>query len=124
MATPLDEETYISLETFRKDGSGVKTPVWAAAQGGKLVVVTDGTSFKVKRIKNDPKVRVAACDSRGNVRGSFFDGTCRILDATESDRAEATLKAKYGFQYRALNFFSKIGGRFGRRAYLEITVAS
>ena len=69
-STPLDDEQYINLETFRKDGSGVKTPVWAAAQDGKLVVMTDGTSHKVKRIRADPKVRAAACDARGTVNGA------------------------------------------------------
>ena len=120
--TPLDDEQYINLETFRKDGSGVKTPVWAAAQDGKLVVMTDGTSHKVKRVRADPKVRAAACDARGNVRGPFYAGTCRVLDEAGAARAEATLKKKYGFQYKALNLFSRIGGRFGRRAYLEISI--
>ena len=59
MSTPLDGETYISLETFRKDGSGVKTPVWAAALDGKLVVMTDGTSHKVKRLRSNPAATAA-----------------------------------------------------------------
>ena len=122
MTTALDAERYINLETFRKDGSGVKTPVWAAALDGKLVVMTDGTSYKVKRLRNNPKVRVAACSARGDVRGPWHEGTCRVLDADGSQRAEAALKGKYGLQYKVLNFFSRLGGRYGRRAYLEVTV--
>jgi PPOX class probable F420-dependent enzyme len=122
MATALDAETYVNLETFRKDGSGVQTPVWAAPLDGKLVIVTDGTSYKVKRIKNDPKVRLAACSARGAVKGPWHDGTCRVLDAAAGERAEVALRSKYGLQYRALNFFSRISGRIARRAYLEVTV--
>ena len=76
--TPLDAERYINLETFRKDGTGVKTPVWAAALDGRLVVFTDGTSYKVKRLRANPAIKAAACDVRGNVRGAWHDGTARI----------------------------------------------
>jgi PPOX class probable F420-dependent enzyme len=120
--TPLDGERYISLETFRKDGSGVKTPVWAAAMAGKLVVVTDGTSHKVKRLRNDPKIRAAGCNARGDVHGAWHKGTARILEAPEAEQAEATLKSKYGLQYLVLNFFSSVSGRRKRRAYLEIAI--
>jgi PPOX class probable F420-dependent enzyme len=120
--TPLDGERYISLETFRKDGSGVKTPVWAAAMTGKLVVVTDGTSHKVKRLQSDPKIRAAGCNARGDVHGVWYKGTARILEATGAQAAEASLKSKYGLQYLVLNFFSSVSGRRKRRAYLEITI--
>ncbi len=61
----LDAEPYISLETFKKSGDGVKTPVWFARVGDALWVVTDGTSYKVKRLRRDPRVRLAQCDMRG-----------------------------------------------------------
>lgn len=121
--TALDGERYISLETFRKDGSGVQTPVWAAALDGRLLVVTDGTSFKVKRLRANPKLRAAACDVRGKMRGDWHEGSARILeDGAEKERAEKTLRAKYGWQYAMLNFFSRLSGRIGRRAYLEISL--
>jgi uncharacterized protein len=121
--TPLDDEKYINLETFKKDGNGVKTPVWAAALEGKLVVVTDGTSYKVKRVHNNPKIRAAACDARGNVRGPWYGGTCRVLpERAEIDAAEAALAKKYGWTYAILGFFSGVSGRKKRRAYLEVTI--
>jgi uncharacterized protein len=120
--TPLGAEKYINLETFKKDGSGVKTPVWAAALDGKLVVVTDGTSYKVKRLRNNPKLRAAGCDAQGNVHGPWYEGTGRILDEAGGARADAVLQAKYGLVYRATSLASKIAGRFRRRAYLEITL--
>src|SRR3954447_20071202 len=98
--TKLDDERYISLETFRKDGSGVKTPVWAAALDGKLVIVTDGTSFKVKRLRANSKCRIAGCDARGkSIHTDWHDATCRILDdASQIERAHHVLKEKYGWQ--------------------------
>src|SRR5438067_766208 len=60
MGTPLDPERFISLETFKKSGAGVKTPVWTAPLDGKLVVFTAGSSWKVKRLRNNNKIRVGA----------------------------------------------------------------
>ena len=68
--------TYIVLETFRKSGEGVKTPVWVAAENGRLYVWTVDNSGKVKRIRNNGRVRLAVSDSRGNaLTGDFFKGT-------------------------------------------------
>lgn len=124
MTTPLDDERYVSLETFKKDGTAVRTPIWAAPLDDKLVVVTDGTSFKVKRIRNNGKIRAAACDARGkNIHGAWYAGTARVLqDDAHCARADAALKKKYGFQYSVLGFFSRLSGRIKRRAYLEITL--
>ena len=59
----LSNATYISLETFRKDGSGVKTPVWVAGHQGHLVIITNGTSIKVKRLATNPACPVIAASS-------------------------------------------------------------
>ena len=124
MATPLEQERYISLETFRADGSGVKTPVWLAPLDGKLVIVTEGTSHKVKRLRKNSKVRVAACGARGQVTGPWFEGDAVVVaDPELARRIEDTLSARYGFQYRVLNFFSTLAGRRKRRAFLQITVS-
>ena len=118
----LAPERYISLESFKKDGMGVKTPVWAAPLDGKLVIVTDGTSFKVKRLRNNGKCRAAACDVRGNVKGPFYDFTCRVTqDPGDVQRMYRALADKYGWQVKVLNFFAMLGRRIGRRAYLELT---
>jgi PPOX class probable F420-dependent enzyme len=120
---PLGNESYISLETFRKDGSGVKTPVWTAPLDGKLVVFSAGDSYKVKRLRNDPKIRVAACDRRGNVRGDWHEGTGRIVDdPAHVERMLGALRRKYGLMMGAANFFAKLSGRFKKRAYLELSV--
>lgn len=118
----LRKESYISLETYKKDGGAVKTPVWFAEVGGKLYVVTDGTSYKVKRLRRNPRAKIAACNVSGKeIKSAWFDADVAILDAgAEQDAAHAALRAKYGFQMWLLDVGAKIGGRYGRRKYLRI----
>jgi PPOX class probable F420-dependent enzyme len=123
LPAPLGDERYVSLETFRKDGTGVKTPVWAAPLDGHLVILTDGTSYKVKRLRNNARVRVAPCDVRGRLRGAWLDGTARILDdQARIALAHRALRRKYGFLAVMTDFFARVAGRISRRAYLEVTL--
>jgi PPOX class probable F420-dependent enzyme len=117
----LEKESYINLATFRRNGKAVKTPVWFATIDGKLYVVTDGTSAKVKRIRATKRVQIAACDVRGRVTGEWIDGTGRIVgDKKMVERAHAALMKKYGWQMWLLDAGSTLFGRIGRRAYLEL----
>jgi len=119
----LANESYISLATFRRNGKAVETPVWFAIVNGKLYVVTDGTSAKVKRIRATKKIRVAACNAWGGGTGEWVDGTGRILaDKSTIKRAHAALQEKYGWQMWLLDTTSSLFGRIGRRAYLELSL--
>jgi PPOX class probable F420-dependent enzyme len=119
----LEHEPYISLETFRRSGRGVETPVWFAILGGKLYVVTDGTSAKVKRLRATKRIRVAPCNVRGTVTGDWREGTGRVVrDAALVERAHAALVEKYGWQMWILDSVSWLFGRIGRRAYLELSL--
>jgi PPOX class probable F420-dependent enzyme len=113
---------YLSLRSFKKDGGGVDTPVWFAVLDGKLVVFTDGTSYKVKRIRRNPEVQIALCDMRGKVLGPWHAATCRAVEADPAyvARAYAALNEKYGLWMRVGTFFSTLVGRVGRRLILEI----
>jgi PPOX class probable F420-dependent enzyme len=86
---------YLSLTSFRRDGSGVATPMWFVADNGQLVVETDADSYKVKRIRRDPHVRIAVCDARGRLRGEAVDGAATVLPDTERERVERLLARKY-----------------------------
>jgi PPOX class probable F420-dependent enzyme len=122
-AQKLESEPYISLATFRRSGAAVETPVWFATMDGKLYVVTDGTSAKVKRLRATKTIRLAICDVRGKVRGEWHEGSGRIVkDAALVERAHAALHEKYGWQMWLLDAGSRLFGRYGRRAYLELTV--
>jgi uncharacterized protein len=123
MLMGLADERYINLESFKKDGGGVKTPVWCAPLDGKIVVFSEGEAFKVKRVRRNPKVRVAKCDVRGKVLGPWNEGSCVIVqDKERQERAYAALRQKYGLQMKVLDFFSGLAGKKSKRAVLEISV--
>lgn len=84
----LGDPKYISLEICRKNEEAIRTPVWTVAQNGKLFVGTFGDSWKVKRARNNPRIRVAKCDMRGNTRGPWVEGVvASISDDPERRRA-------------------------------------
>lgn len=88
---------YVRLTTFRKDGTAIGSPLWAAADGDRLVMWTETDSWKVKRIRHDPHVVIQACDLRGrDTYGEAVDGTAEILDGPGTDRARSLITAKYG----------------------------
>ena len=119
----LERESYLSLATYRRDGRSVATPVWFAAEAGSLWVFTAGDSGKVKRLRNSARARVAACDVRGKVHGPWHDAKAFITDdPTRIARANALLLAKYGWQMRLTDLFSRLSGRYAKRAYLEIRI--
>ena len=114
---------YISLETFRKTGVGVPTPVWFAADPAApqiFYVYSEADAGKIKRIRNNPRVRVAPSDMRGKVRGEWVDGQARIIDGAAGEKAQKLLRQKYGWMKRMGDFFSRLLGH--KQALLQITV--
>src|SRR5260370_32351848 len=102
----------MTLSTFRRSGAEVATPVWFAAAGGKLYVFTAGDSGKVKRLRHSSRARVAPSDARGRVQGAWRDATARLVtEPTAIQRAHAALRAKYGWQMRLTDLFSRPPGR-------------
>ena len=112
---PLAGQKYISLATFKKNGSPVRTPLWFAEQDGKLYFMTRNDSWKYKRIRNNPQVTVAPCNMRGTVRGPEFSGRARILPSTEWGTALQALKRKYWMM--RLPFWNK------KNEFLEIELS-
>jgi len=99
-----DKAQYLSLETFRKTGAGVRTSVWFARDPAS-------DSGKVKRIRNNPKVRIAPCNMRGDVRGARVDAQARMCSGDEVDKGQSLLIQKYGLAKRIGDFFSGLRGR-------------
>ena len=102
-------QNYISLETFKKNGQGVKTPVWFVLEHGVFYVYTEADSWKVKRIRNNPRVRVAVCNMRGTVKSPWLDMTASIIEGDERRTADALLTRKY-FLKRIGNLVTTITG--------------
>jgi len=88
-------QKYISLTTFRKNGTPVRTPLWFAEDGGKLYFMTRNDSWKYERIRNDPKVLVAPCTMRGTIIGPDFPATARILAREDWPSAKKLINRKY-----------------------------
>lgn len=88
-------QKYISLTTFKKDGTAVRTPVWFAEQDDKLYVITRNDSWKYKRIRNNPQVEVTPCNIRGQLRGPEFPGRAQILPQEDWKAAHKLIKRKY-----------------------------
>jgi PPOX class probable F420-dependent enzyme len=95
---------YINLETFRKNGEGVKTPLWFAEGGGILYARTFEKTGKAKRLRRESRARVAPCDARGRAKGEWVGAEAWIA-ASESEaakRADALLNEKYGLLKRII----------------------
>ena len=117
----LEGASYISLATFRRTGVAVETPVWFARNDGKLYVFSESRAGKVKRLRNDPHVRVAACSVSGKIRGSWLEGSGRrVTEPSLIERAYTALRKKYGWQMILADGLSGLSGRIHKRAILEI----
>jgi PPOX class probable F420-dependent enzyme len=109
-------QRYLSLETFRKSGQGVRTPVWFAVGPADpsgtgapvLYVYTIGNSGKAKRIRNNPLARIAPCDMRGNVKGEWVDVTVTILPGEEASHGMNLINRKYVPWKQLLDFFAML----------------
>lgn len=115
---------YLSLTTYKKDGTSVATPVWVARDGDELVVITDAGSGKAKRIRNNGHVEVAPCDVRGRISGASVSGNARLMDSSGTAYIEGQIKRKYGAQYTAIGLMEKLrrreaGGSVGIRIHVD-----
>ena len=110
---------YLNLETVKKNGQSVQTPVWFAADPSarldsneaKLYVYTMGVSGKVKRIRNNPQVRVMPCDMRGKSLGDWIPARAQIVTGAEADHGMQLLNKKYAPWKQLLDFFARFRPR-------------
>jgi len=86
---------YLSITSYKRDGTGVATPVWFVQQDGRLLVETDAASGKVKRIRRSPAVRVAVCTASGRLRGEQADAVAELLPDSEVSSTERLITRKY-----------------------------
>jgi PPOX class probable F420-dependent enzyme len=99
----LADEPFVSLTTFRRNGEGVPTPVWVARDGEALIVLTPEESYKVGRVRADPRVRLTPSTRTGRVKdgGPLVEGTAQVVaDPAETGRQRDLIRRKYGWQYR------------------------
>ena len=113
-------ERFVSLTTFRRDGTPVATPVWIAREGDALVVTTPAYTGKVKRLRRDPRVEMRSCDRRGRVP----EGAEPVAGVAEvvapEPRHVAALRRKYGVEYRILSVVERLMRGRRERVILRI----
>ena len=125
MAVTLSEigaAKYVLLTTFRKDGSGVPTPVWVAMDGDRMLIWTETKSWKVKRIRNRSRVTVGVCNARGNPKGPQIDATAAVLDDAGTEHTREVIIRKY----RVLGWLLVKGSllRRGRQGTIGLAVTA
>ncbi len=92
-----DGKSFLNLETFRRNGQGVKTPVWFTQDGTTIYVRTVANSGKVKRVRNNAAVRIVPCDAGGTPSGKWVAAKAvEVTDEATAKRVAALLEKKYG----------------------------
>ena len=109
---------YLNLETFRRSGAGVRTPVWFAEDQGCLFIRTEATSGKVKRVRHQGRVRIAPSDAQGNPRGAWIEALAQLAPPDQSELAQHLFRRKYGLQLRGFEAMMRL--RRGSWATLRI----
>jgi len=114
-----NKKQYLNLETFRKNGAGVKTPVWFVENNGKLFIITGSESGKIKRIRNNSTVNIAPCKVGGDVLGTWVKTQARIIDdSTGIQEVNKLLDKKYGLMKKLF----ELGGSRNKQKSIAIEV--
>ena len=122
--TDLAKSQYILLTTFTKDGRAKPVPIWAAADGDRLLVITEAKSWKIKRIRNTPRVTLATCTMSGRPTSEAVEGTAAILDKSQTATVYDAIGRRYGIVGKVFNFVSKLRGGIQNNVGLELKVAA
>lgn len=113
---------YLSLTTFRRDGTAVSTPVWLVRDGESLRVITQGDSGKAKRLRHTSRVLLAPCDARGRLKGEQVTGTATLQSPEETVATERMIARRYGILGRLLLRRSRRRGERGGVPGAGITI--
>ncbi len=98
-------QKYLNIETYRRNGEAVRTPVWFVESDGILYVRTSEDTGKYKRIRNNPSVQVAPCNSRGRLKGAWVKAEARTASKDDSEKVFSLLAQKYGLMFRMMRTF-------------------
>ncbi len=105
-------EKYIALETFRKNGNAVKTPVWFVEYDDMIWVVTREFTGKVKRLRNNYRVNVAVSNFSGKPKGKWFSGHAKMIQGDLAQNAISLRDKKYGIMAKLVGIFSARKGKY------------
>jgi uncharacterized protein len=107
---------YLSVTSFRRDGTGVATPLWFVTDGSRLFALTDLHSAKVRRVRRDPHVLIASCRAAGKLRNQPVGAHADVLTATSDlERVQKLLTERYKVSYRLVMAVYRLGRRLRGR---------
>ena len=102
-----DKTNYINLETYRKNGISVITPVWFVIEGKNFFVITKSSTGKIKRLRKNPNIRISPCDFRGKVKGKWLNGLATLKTPDEYPQIINLRNKKYGFRTKLVSLFTR-----------------
>ena len=101
------DQKYINLETYKKDGTPVRTPVWFVIDNDLIYVITRESTGKVKRLKNNHDVRIVLCSFKGEPKNEWIKGKAEKIMGEKADIAIKLRKKKYGMSARLVGLLRK-----------------
>ena len=104
------DQKYVNLETYKKDGTPVRTPVWFMIDNGIIYVMTREKTGKVKRLKNNQNIRIVPCSFTGESKSEWINGIAQKITGEGAEKAIKLRKKKYGFSARIAGLFSSQKG--------------
>ena len=104
------DQKYINLETYKKDGTPIRTPVWFVIDTDLIYVITRDSTGKVKRLRNNQDVRVVPCSFKGEAKNEWVKGKTQMITGEEADKAIKLRKKKYGMSARLIGLFTSQKG--------------
>jgi len=117
----VSKSEYVLLTTFTKDGRPKPTAIWVAPDArGRVVAITQEKSWKVKRIRNTPRVTIAECDRGGKPKGEAVEAVAVILDKSETQTVYDAIGKRYGLLGKVFNVFSKLRGGMKNNVGIEL----
>ncbi len=108
----LSDKKYLNLQTIKKNGTPVNTPVWFVISDNNIYVITRESTGKVKRIRNNKNIKIAICSFSGKLKGQWVPGNAEFTSENETARALNLRNQKYGFLAKLVGIFTKSKGKF------------
>ena len=107
---PFLDQKYINLETYKKDGTPIRTPVWFVIDKNLIYIITRDSTGKVKRLGNNQNVRIVPCSFKGEPKNEWVKGTAEKIRGEEADKVIKLRKKKYGMFARLIGIFTSQKG--------------
>ena len=104
------DQKYINLETYKKDGTPIRTPVWFVIDKNLIYVITRDSTGKVKRLGNNQNVRIVPCSFKGEPKNEWVKGAAEKIRGDEADKVIKLRKKKYGMFARLIGIFTSQKG--------------